>query len=202
MNRIKRKAACAGIVICSSVLIASCVTETVESDPSIKFTDTAVISVQDPATSIAAGSSIAWLPAAVHFYNDKRFAGAPLKDLIEAEIVDNVKAKSMHFVESSNGSTYSIAYTAALESSLDDSTIIRRFGLLPGNSQVPTGDTNIEKGSLIIYVFNNADDTIVWRSAAQVGVHFDLPMDERKQNIKRVIAEMFQTFPVSTPPEK
>ena len=36
---------------------------------------------------------------------------------------------------------------AALESSLDDTAIIRNFGLLPGNTQVPKGDANVEKGS-------------------------------------------------------
>ena len=91
---------------------------------------------------------------------------------------------------------YAIAYTAALESSLDDSAIIRKFGLLPGNSQVPTGDDNIEKGTLIIYVFENKTSDIVWRSAAQVSVKFDMSEEERSARVQRVLAEMFQTFTV------
>ncbi|MDB4576040.1 DUF4136 domain-containing protein, partial [bacterium] len=100
-------------------------------------------------------------------------------------------------VDSVNGAKYAIAYTAALESSLDDSAIIQRFGLLPGNSQVPQDDSNIEKGTLVIYVFENRTNDVVWRSAAQVGVKFDTSADERKQRVERVLAEMFQTFKVT-----
>ena len=180
-----------------SVLTLSCVTETVTTSPAMKFSDTAVISVQDPGVKVAAGSTFAWLPEAIHFYDDERLKNAPIKSLIRNEIVKNLKVKQMIFVDSVNGARYAIAYTAALESSLDDTAIIRRFGLLPGNSQVPEDDANVEKGSLIIYVFNNKTNEIVWRSAAQVSVKFDTPADERKARVERVIAEMFQTFPVT-----
>ena len=144
-------------IVFISVLALSCVTETVTTSPTVKFSDTAIISVQDPGASVAAGSTFAWLPEAIRFYDDKRLKNAPIKSLIKNEIVNNLKVKQMIFVESVNGSRYAIAYTAALESSLDDAAIIRRFGLLPGNTQVPKNDANIEKGSLIIYVFNNLE---------------------------------------------
>jgi len=182
-------------IVFISMITASCVTETVEKSPGMKFSDAAVISVQDPNITVIAGSTFAWLPEAVRFYEDERLKNAPMKSLIEKEIVKNVVAKKMNFVESTNGSRYAIAYTAALESSLDDSAIIRHFGLTPGHSQVPKNDSNVEKGSLIIYVFENKTSDIVWRSAAQVSVKFDMPMDERKERVERIIAEMFQTFP-------
>lgn len=178
-----------------SVITASCVTETIGTSPAMKFSDTAVISVQDPNVVVAAGSTIAWLPEAVRFYEDERLKNAPVKPLIENEIVKNLRLKEINFVDSVNGAKYSIAYTAALESSLDDTAIIRRFGLLPGNSQVPKNDSNVEKGSLIIYVFDNKTDEVIWRSAAQISVQFDMPVEQRKERVERVIAEMFQTFP-------
>jgi hypothetical protein len=178
-----------------SVSTVSCVTESVETTPGMKFSEAAVISVQDPGVSIAAGSTFSWLPDAVHFYEDDRLKDAPIKSLIENEIVKNLKAKEMVFVDSVNGAKYVIAYTAALESSLDDNAIIRHFGLLPGNSQVPQGDASVEKGTVIIYVFNVRTDEVVWRSAAQVGVQFDTPDAERKARVETVIAEMFMTFP-------
>ncbi len=185
-----------GIVLISIVAV-SCVTETVDSPNSMRFSDAAVIAVQDPNIFVIKGSTFAWLPEAIHFYEDERLANAPVKSLIEKEIIKNMLAKEMVMVESANGAKYAIAYTAALESSLDDTAIIRRFGLLPGNSQVPQDDSNIEKGSLIIYVFENKTNDVAWRSAAQVSVKFDMPADERKQRIERVLAEMFQTFKVT-----
>ena len=186
----------AGIVLIS-MSVVSCVTETVETSNSVKFSDTAMIAVQDPNVFVTKGSTFAWLPEAVHFYEDERLENAPVKSLIEKEIIKNMLAKELVLVESVNGSKFAIAYTAALESSLDDTAIIRRFGLLPGNSQVPQDDSNIEKGTLVIYVFENKTNDVVWRSAAQVSVKFDMPADERKQRIERVLAEMFQSFKVT-----
>ena len=186
----------AGIVLIS-MSVVSCVTETVETSNSVKFSDTVMIAVQDPNVFVTKGSTFAWLPEAVHFYEDERLENAPVKSLIEKEIIKNMLAKEMVLVESVNGSKFAIAYTAALESSLDDTAIIRRFGLLPGNSQVPQDDSNIEKGTLVIYVFENKTNDVVWRSAAQVSVKFDMPADERKQRIERVLAEMFQSFKVT-----
>lgn len=183
------------IMLFSSMLAVSCVTETVES-PSIKFKERAVISVGDPNAAVLKGSTFAWLPQAVQFYEDERLDNKSLKDLIEQQLVSNIKKKEMLFVDSANGSQYSIAYTAALESSLADETIIRRYGLSPGIADLPENDKNIEKGSLIVYVFENKSNSIIWRSAAQVGVEFDMSMEKRKERVVRVVAEMFQTFPV------
>ena len=190
--RIKRT-----IIVFATSLAASCVTETIESPSSMKFSDTSVVSVQNPSSSILAGSTFSWLPDAVRFYKDERIQSADIKPLIEAEIIKNLRAKEMLMVESVNGASYAIGYTAALESSLNDEAIIRRYGLLPGNSQIPQNDANVEKGSLIVYVFNTRNNEIVWRSAAQVGVKFDMEMAQRKERIRRVIAEMFQTLPVN-----
>ncbi len=184
-----------GFVLFLCSLAAACVTETVES-PSMRFSEAAVISVQDPNVFITRGSTFAWMPEAVRFYKDERLQNSSIKSFLEKEIIKNLLAKEMIMLESVSGSKYSIAYTAALESSLDDSAIINRFGLLPGNAQVPTNDSSVEKGSLIVYVFENKTADIVWRSAAQVGVKFDTPEAVRKQRIERVIAEMFQTLKV------
>jgi len=184
-------------VLFVSLITASCVTETVDSPDSIRFSQSAVIAVQDPNIFVTKGSTFAWLPEAVRFYKDKRLENAPIKELIEKEIVKNLLDKEMILVESVNGAKFAVAYTAALESSLDDTDIIRRFGLLPGNSQVPKSDSNIEKGTLIIYIFENKTHDVVWRSAAQVGVSFDMPLAERKVRIEQVLAEMFQTFTVT-----
>ena len=183
------------LLILMSVTAVSCVTETIES-PGMKFPETAVVSVQDPNIFVTKGSTIAWLPEAVRFYKDERLQNSPIKALIEKEIVKNIIAKEMIYVDSVNGARFAIAYTAALESSLDDVAIIRNFGLLPGNAQVPKDDANIEKGTLVVYVFENKTSDIVWRSAAQVSVKFDMPMEERKARVERVVAEMFQSFTI------
>ena len=184
------------LTVIFSLLVTACVTETVGRSPSMKFDSAAVISVQNPNVAINKKSTFAWLPEAIRFYDDVRLDTAPIKMLINDEVVKNLLVNEMNFVDSVKDSEFSIAYTAALESSLDDETVIRRFGLLPGNTQVPKDDSNVEKGTVIIYVFENRTNAVIWRSAAQVGVKFDMSMDERKERVTRVIGEMFQTFPV------
>jgi len=185
------------VVLLVSLSTVSCVTETVDSPNAMRFSESTVIAVQDPNIFVTKGATFAWLPEAVLFYKDKRLDNAPIKALVEKEIIKNMLAKEMILVESVNGAKFAVAYTAALESSLDDAAIIQRFGLLPGNSQIPKKDSNIEKGTLIIYIFENKTNDIVWRSAAQVGVSFDMPIAERKARIESILAEMFQTFTVT-----
>ena len=161
----------------------------------MRFSEAAVISVQSPDVRFARGTGFAWLAEAIQFNDDKRLPGAPIKQLLEQEIENNLKARGMKLVSEAAKPRYSIAYTAALASSLDDHAIIRQFGLLPGNARIPEDDRNIEKGTLIIYVFDNRSGERVWRSAAQLGVHFDMAMAKRRERIRQVIGEMFLTFP-------
>ncbi len=184
-------------LIFTVLITASCVTETIDSPDSMRIANTSIVSVQDPSNVVSRGNTFAWQPDAVYFYKDDRFANAPIKTLIEEQIIENMLSKGLAQVGSVNTARFTIAYTAALESVLDDNTIIRRFGLLPGHAQVPPGDANLEKGTLIVYLFDNKTNDIVWRSAAQGSVKFNAPTNERKKNIQRILAEMFQTFSVS-----
>ena len=61
-----------------SLSTMSCVTESVETSPGMKFSEAAVISVQDPGVSIAAGSTFSWLPDAVHFYEELQGSFLPM----------------------------------------------------------------------------------------------------------------------------
>lgn len=177
------------------LLLVSCVTETVTTSPTMKFDGPATVSVQDPSVHIPKGSTIAWSPETTNVYKDERLDADSISKQIETEIENNLKARGLHIVESVNGARYAIAYTAALDSALNDRDIIQRFGLLPGSSQIPENDKNMEKGSLIIYVFESQTGNIVWRSITQTGVKFDRDKKDRAARIKQIISEMFLTFP-------
>ncbi|MCK4676200.1 MAG: hypothetical protein KAT61_09790, partial [Gammaproteobacteria bacterium] len=89
-------------VLLPLAIIASCVTETIETSNSMKFSDVAVIAVQSPDVVVAKGSTFSWLPEAVRFYNDERLDNAPVKALIEKEILKNLLIKKVVLVESVN----------------------------------------------------------------------------------------------------
>lgn len=195
-QKIETKFYLVGISLLAFFLTA-CVSEPAANTPGMRFSDAAVISVQSPDVKFNKGSSFAWLPDAIKYYPDKRLQDVPVQSMLEKEIMANLRAKGMKIVASIAQAQYSIAYTAALTSSLDDKAIIRQFGLLPGNARIPTNDRSIEKGSLIIYVFDHKTHNMVWRSAAQMGVKFNTPPAQRKKRIQQVVAEMFMTFPLA-----
>ncbi|MDT8283443.1 MAG: hypothetical protein RQ982_11640, partial [Gammaproteobacteria bacterium] len=70
-------------------------TETIESPGSIRFSNTAIIAVQDPAIIVSKGSTFAWLLDATRVYDDERLDEAPIKKLIESEIEKNLRAKGV-----------------------------------------------------------------------------------------------------------
>jgi hypothetical protein len=115
--------------------------------------------------------------------------------LIEQSIKANLADMGFQFVAGESTADYTIAYTAALESSLDDTAILRRFGLVPGNMRISDGDPMHEKGTLLIYVFDNSTGDVIWRSAVQAAVDFSLQDQERKERIEPIIRDMFRTMP-------
>ncbi len=157
--------------------------------------DPSIIAVSTPGMKIPQGARFAWLESAISLYKDERMDTTTMQYLIEQNIKSNLADMGFQFVESEAAADYTIAYTAALESSLDDTAILRRFGLVPGNMRVPAGDPTHEKGTLLIYAFDNRTGEVIWRSAVQAAVDFSINNKERKERIEPIIRDMFRTMP-------
>ena len=82
-------------------------------------------------------------------------------------------------------------------SSLDDTAILRRYGLVPGNMSIPEDNPLYEKGTLLIYAFDSKTGDVIWRSAVQAAVDFSLDKEERKARIEPIIRDMSRTMPSS-----
>ena len=158
--------------------------------------DPSIIAVSTPGVEIPQGAKFAWLTSAVSLYRDERLDTTTIQYLIEKNIRSNLAGMGFQFVELEGAADYTIAYTAALESSLDDVTILQRYGLVPGNMRIPSDNPQFEKGTLLIYAFDNRTGDVIWRSAVQAAVDFSLEQQERKQRIEPIIRSMFSSFPV------
>ncbi len=183
-------------IIFGVILFAACTSRAPQTTQAAMKIEPAIIAVADPGLKIPRGASFAWLDKAINLYSDERLDSTTIQYLIEQSIKSNLAERGFRFVEDASDAEYTIAYTAALESSLDDGTILRRFGLVPGNMRVPDDNPLFEKGTLLIYVFDGSDRDVVWRSAVQAAVDFSIEDAERKQRIERVIQDMFSAFPV------
>ena len=182
-------------LISGVMMIMACVsTDDQLQQPGPKI-DPAIIAVSTPGMKIPSGAKFAWLSTAINIYKDERLDTTTIQYLIEKNIKTNLVEMGFEFVESESATDYTIAYTAALESSLDDTAILRRYGLVPGNMRIPDNNPLYEKGTLLIYAFDNSTGDVVWRSAMQAAVDFSLSQEERKQRIEPIIRDMFRSLP-------
>lgn len=179
------------------LLSTACTTAGEQSQQGNVKIDPSIIAVSTPGVKISQGAKFAWLPRAVNLYKDERLDSTTIQYLIEKNIKANLADMGYQFVELESAADYTIAYTAALESSLDDTAILRRFGLVPGNMRVPDDDPLYEKGTLLIYAFDNKTGDVIWRSAVQAAVDFSLDKQERKERIEPIIRDMFRSLPTS-----
>jgi Domain of unknown function (DUF4136) len=181
-----------------ALIVAACVTHPTPDIGMMRIQpQPAIVAVATPGVTIPAGASFAWLPGSIHFHKDQRMQDSTLQNMIERGIRQNLQAMGYRFVDSASASDFSIGYTAALESALNDDEIMHRFGLLPGSSIVTAGSAEYEKGTLIIYVMNAAGHDVVWRSAVQAGVDLTVGDAEREQRLDGLLKDMFQTFPTA-----
>jgi hypothetical protein len=178
-----------------AVMMSACTTTDNQAQQVGIKVEPSIISVSTPGTKISQGSSFAWLQNAINLYRDERLDSTSIQYLVEKNIRSNLVHMGFQFVESESAADYTIAYTAALESSLDDTAILRRYGLVPGNMRIPDDNPMYEKGTLLIYAFDNNTGEVIWRSAVQAAVDFSLDMQEREERIEPIIRDMFRSLP-------
>lgn len=183
------------LLVLGAVMMSACTTTENQAQQASMTIEPSIIAVSTPGTKISQGAKFAWLSKAINLYKDERLDSTTIQYLVEKNIRSNLTDMGFQFVESESVADYSIAYTAALESSLDDTTILRRFGLVPGNMRIPEDNPMYEKGTLLIYVFDNNTGEVIWRSAVQAAVDFSLDKQEREERIEPIIRDMFRSLP-------
>jgi hypothetical protein len=183
--------------VLAAFVLGACTTDGDQNPQGSIKVEPSIIAVSTPGTKIPQGASFAWLSSAINLYRDERLDSTTIQYLIEKNIRANLVEMGYSFVEFASGADYKIAYTAALESSLDDTAILRRYGLVPGNMNIPRENPVYEKGTLLIYAFDSKTGDVIWRSAVQAAVDFSLDKDERKARIEPIIRDMFRTMPAS-----
>jgi len=182
-------------LVSAALIMGACTTtESTAKQEGVKI-EPSIIAVSTPGTKISQGAKFAWLSRAINLYRDERLDSTTIQYLVENSIKSNLADMGFQFVALESAADYTIAYTAALESSLDDTAILRRFGLVPGNMRIPEDNPMYEKGTLLIYAFDNNTGDVIWRSAVQAAVDFSLDRQEREKRIEPIIRDMFRSLP-------
>lgn len=136
----------------------------------------------------------AWLFADVE--DQQRFPKSRIMPIVEQSIHKAMLARGYPINQSNKLSLpdYYVAFTVALESSLDDAAIFKRYGLVPGySSQGVT--SQYEKGTLLIHIIDAKTRQTVWQSAAQGAVDLTISDVLRKQRIQTLVSRMIRGLP-------
>jgi hypothetical protein len=147
--------------------------------------------VQAPGLSFPSGTAFSWSEGTSHFFKDPRLNNEELDNMLRESMALEMVSRGYRLVSSGQ---YSISYVAALEGSLSDEEISRRFGLNPGLPSQQTGQT-YEKGTVVVDISDPTTKKSLWRSAMQGYVELDLPESVRQERVKRIVAMMFSGFP-------
>lgn len=175
--------------------LSACVSEPAPDTPFAPGSP-AVLSVKQPGLQIPPGTRFAWLPGAREYHASERLRGQDINRLIEAAIGRSLARRQLVLQPEAAGARYLLAWVAALEGDLDDETIMRRFGIVPGINSA-AGDRRVEKGTLILYAVDVRNGRRVWRSAMQTLVTLNMDAELRRQRIEAAVEAMFATLPVA-----
>lgn len=157
--------------------------------------ETVIVSRSSRNFAVTPNARFSWLLANVN--DDPRLPGSQIKSLIVQSIQEAMLARGLA-IESSGKlplADYYIAFTAALESSLDDATILKRHGIVPGYPS-QAGSSKHEKGTLLIHVIDARTRQTVWQSAAQGAVDFSISEELRKRRIQVLVSQMIEGLPL------
>ncbi|MCU7852667.1 MAG: DUF4136 domain-containing protein [Candidatus Thiodiazotropha sp. (ex Monitilora ramsayi)] len=158
---------------------------------------TSSVSVASPELRLSADTTFSWLENGQEIHSDDRLNNTNIKGMIETSIRSTLVSLGFAFNASKDESGYQVAYTAALEKDLTDQDILSRFGLLPGYPTIDSSQSRFERGSLIIYLVDGSQRTVVWRCATQAAVDFHANQESRQKRIARIIHDMLESLPQS-----
>lgn len=199
LNTCKNHSWCVTVVTITLFLSACVSVEKTDTDrdTATVIRATAPLSVTSQEFKLNKSDPISWLPEAIKFYSDPRINKTGLKVMIENAITQEINNKGLTLRQVTSSVKYLLAYTAAMESSLDDRTILLRYGLLPGDDLTMPASQSYNKGTLIIYLVDAQTKRPVWKSALQAEVDFEVDNFTRSQRVQLAVKKMLSTLPIA-----
>lgn len=117
-----------------------------------------------------------------------------IKADIRKDLQSVLAAKGYQFRENPKQADVKIGFLFALEDAIADKDIQERFGLLPGVVSSGVDSARYEKGSLLLAVFDNEEQSTYWRSAVQGFVDLK-PEGGEKDRMQQLLTTMLSGFP-------
>ncbi len=164
-----------------------------QAQANVELTRASVVVVAQPEFSVKGVKAMSW--AESHANVSKGFLQSEfsVSKLIDGAITKALKKKSYEI--NSGANPLSIRYYVSLASEMDDTAILRKFGLSPGlRSNDHTKDH--ERGTLVIELLDPAlKNKAVWRGAAEVFVGIEDTEQGRQDRVNHLVDELFNRIP-------
>jgi len=118
---------------------------------------------------------------------DRQIAQVNMDELLQQSIINSLIKKGYRFNSNTTEADYTINYTAGLERNLPNDELLQKFGAQPGLvTNITTA--NIEKGTLVIDVYNQKSGQQHWRSIGQAMAQLNqIPKESRQKRIDHLV---------------
>ena len=143
---------------------------------------------------IPATGSYSWKLKEIEILEDERIKVGDVDRKIREIIGVNLLRKGYR-PDSSQMSDIQVAYMLALEGTMNDDALSKRYGFDTNWHPAGKGNKIYEKGTLVIDVFTSDYKRPVWRGALQAGVDLELPEKIRQQRLESAIGLLLEDFP-------
>jgi len=156
-----------------------------------------VVSSGDPADVLPAFTTYTWSAEHRNVLSSMPKKGKQeLKNYLSEEIKYNLSQKGYQYTDNAAQADVVIGFLFALEDAIADRTIQEKFGLLPGLSGTDMTNPRYEKGSFLFAVFDNKDNLIYWRTAAQGFVDLEKDKEDKSSDrFQKILSMMLNGFP-------
>jgi len=180
-------------LLCSLMfcVLAGCSEHVREDDPEAY----SAISFSAPQFFLAPGSSMQWRSDLVYLFGDARKKPENVEPVLQEEIQRYFEARTNVFPADTGVATYGLVAVVVLGDGLTAREVLKRFKLTPS---FPTS-RRYEKGTIVVAIYDAADETVLWRGAIQSNVDLDLPPEQRRQLIRSTIGKLLNKIPTRQP---
>ncbi len=144
---------------------------------------------------LSAGTkTFAWAVQNVHFYDAPRFGRAPIKEMLEKEIVEELEKRNLRLVTSVEAADLELSYIAVLENEATHEEMEAFHQRNPDIAALHMDSEKFEQGVLFAKLVDRRTGQKVWESTQRGLVALSMPEVQRTKRLSEIIRDLVSTY--------
>ena len=160
-----------------------------------ELTASSAITFSAPGFYLAQGSTLTWRSDMVYLFGDPRERPENFKPFVQQEIQAYLEAKGYPFVAAGAPATYGLVAVVVLGEDMTATEVLNQFRLTPSFN----ASRRYEEGTLVVALYNTANEKVLWRGAVQSNVDLEMPPEQRRLLVREHVKRLLKNLPTSPP---